>query len=86
MSTTITISSESIAEELNKLQVRNYDPSVLSPQGEYGIVFTNPAVYGLDLSSLHVAEDSSLLTMLASEEALGRDWNTPEEDEAWAHL
>jgi hypothetical protein len=25
-------------------------------------------------------------TMLASEEVLARDWNTPEEDEAWAHL
>ena len=23
---------------------------------------------------------------LASQEVLGRDWNTPEEDEAWAHL
>ena len=25
-------------------------------------------------------------TMLASEEVLRRDWDTPEEDEAWAHL
>jgi len=25
-------------------------------------------------------------TMLASEEVLARDWNTPEEDEAWADL
>jgi hypothetical protein len=25
-------------------------------------------------------------TMLASEEVLRRDWDTPEEDAAWAHL
>jgi hypothetical protein len=24
--------------------------------------------------------------MLASENVLSRDWETPEEDEAWAHL
>ena len=83
MDNSITITAKSTAEQLNRLQIRNYDP--VSP-GEYGIVFTNPVLFSLDLSSLHVAEDSSLLTMLASEEALGRDWNTPEEDEAWAHL
>ncbi len=26
------------------------------------------------------------LCMLASESVLARDWNTPEEDEAWAHI
>jgi hypothetical protein len=31
-------------------------------------------------------EDSSLATMIASEEVLARDWETPEEDEAWANL
>jgi hypothetical protein len=25
-------------------------------------------------------------TMLASEQVLSKDWDTPEEDEAWAHL
>ncbi len=25
-------------------------------------------------------------TMLASERVLAKDWDTPEEDEAWAHL
>jgi len=29
---------------------------------------------------------SALVTMLASEEALRRDWDSPEEDAAWAHL
>jgi hypothetical protein len=32
------------------------------------------------------AASESFQTMLASEEVLGRDWNTPEEDEAWADL
>jgi len=30
--------------------------------------------------------DSSILTMMASEDVLGRDWNTPDEDGAWANL
>ena len=31
-------------------------------------------------------EQSSLATMLASEEVLRRDWDSEEEDRAWAHL
>ncbi len=31
-------------------------------------------------------DDSALQTMIASEAVLARDWNTPEEDAAWAHL
>jgi len=33
-----------------------------------------------------ITESDAILTMIASEEVLGRDWDTPEEDEAWAHL
>jgi hypothetical protein len=33
-----------------------------------------------------ITESDAVLTMIASEEVLGRDWDTPEEDEAWAHL
>lgn len=36
--------------------------------------------------SYNIIESDTILTMVASEEVLGRDWNTPEEDEAWAHL
>ena len=32
------------------------------------------------------SERESYHTMLASENVLKRDWDTPEEDEAWAHL
>lgn len=31
-------------------------------------------------------QDTSRLTMFASEQVLSREWNTAEEDEAWAHL
>ncbi len=31
-------------------------------------------------------DSEAFKTMLASEEVLARDWNTPEEDAAWAHL
>ena len=31
-------------------------------------------------------EDSAWATMIASESVLARDWNTPDEDEAWGHL
>lgn len=33
-----------------------------------------------------ITESDAILTMVASEEVLGKDWDTPEEDEAWAHL
>jgi hypothetical protein len=33
-----------------------------------------------------ITESDAVLTMIASEEVLGRDWDTPEADEAWAHL
>lgn len=36
--------------------------------------------------SYDITESDAVLTMVASEEVLGRDWDTPEEDEAWAHL
>jgi hypothetical protein len=34
----------------------------------------------------NLEEESSRLTMFASEQVLSREWNTAEEDEAWAHL
>jgi hypothetical protein len=34
----------------------------------------------------HKKEDESFNGLLLSESALARDWNTPEEDAAWASL
>jgi|ERR1044072_867890 hypothetical protein len=39
-----------------------------------------------DSANQHLSDDSALLTMLASEAVLRREWDTPEEDEAWANL
>ena len=33
-----------------------------------------------------IDEDSALATMIASEAVLARDWDTPEDDAAWADL
>ena len=33
-----------------------------------------------------IRESDAVLTMIASEEVLQRDWDTPEEDQAWADL
>ncbi len=33
-----------------------------------------------------ITDDDSAMPMLAAESALTREWLTPEEDEAWAHL
>jgi hypothetical protein len=34
----------------------------------------------------HKSEDDSFNGLLLSESALAKDWNTPEEDAAWASL
>ncbi|HEY53222.1 MAG TPA: type II toxin-antitoxin system Phd/YefM family antitoxin [Caldilineae bacterium] len=36
--------------------------------------------------ALNRIDTSALATMVASEQVLARDWNSPEEDEAWANL
>jgi PHD/YefM family antitoxin component YafN of YafNO toxin-antitoxin module len=36
--------------------------------------------------ALSIHSEESLATMLASEQALAREWLSPEEDEAWADL
>lgn len=35
---------------------------------------------------MNEATSESYQTMLASEQVLAKDWNTSEEDEAWAYL
>jgi hypothetical protein len=39
-----------------------------------------------EIEELFLEPDSSLQTMLATEAVLKRDWELPEEDEAWASL
>ena len=40
----------------------------------------------IDMGHMLEPEDSAKAAMLASESVLGKDWDTPEEDAAWAHL
>ncbi|MCB0157185.1 MAG: type II toxin-antitoxin system prevent-host-death family antitoxin [Caldilineaceae bacterium] len=39
-----------------------------------------------ELLRVRAEQSETFQTMLASEAVLARDWNTPEEDEAWADL
>ena len=86
MNQSMTISSQTIAEQLNQCEIRNYYPSELAAMDGQFVAVGSPLIQGSSLFSEGLAEDSSLLTMFASEAVLAREWNTPEEDEAWAHL
>ena len=37
-------------------------------------------------AELEMSDTSATETTLLSEKSLARDWDTPEEDEAWSHL
>jgi hypothetical protein len=72
----------------------NRADSPASTVKHFGYVYkpyeTGTVTYASDKTSasirIEVEEDSSLATMIASEAVLARDWDTPEEDEAWANL
>jgi hypothetical protein len=81
MNQSMTISSQTVADQLDAIEIRNYDLTTMDV-----VAVGNPLIFGPGAFSIGLAEDSSLLTMLASEAVLAREWNTPEEDEAWAHL
>jgi hypothetical protein len=81
MNQSMTISSETVADQLNAIEIRNYDLTIMEV-----VAVGGPLIDGFSSFSVGLAEDSSRLTMFASEAVLAREWNTPEEDEAWAHL
>lgn len=73
MSETITITTKTIAEQLGQyfLRLTNFDASQYRG--------SNFQIVG--------EHDAELFDfMMASESVLAREWNTPEEDEAWADL
>ncbi len=73
MSQTITITSNSVAHVLGQYlyKLGNFDPTQFRPM-EFGRPSTiNPETFQI---------------MLASESLLAREWDTPEEDAAWADL
>ena len=60
-------------------------PTTLAPIAEPVSAQTSDDVT-LETSPIDPSEATPLVTMLASEAVLRRDWDSPEEDEAWAHL
>lgn len=62
------------ASSLRDWHVRSYDPT------------SDRITIGNWQSAFNAEEDTSHITMLISEVVLNRDWNSPEEDEAWADL
>lgn len=72
MENTITITTQGLVEKLGEYfwKLGNFDASRFIPA-----------------QAIQPRIDPEILEiMLASESLLARDWNTPEEDEAWAHL
>jgi hypothetical protein len=61
-----------------------YGVNIMSPT----LIFTNQVLVEFDENQL-IADDpeaNALMTMLASEDVLRRDWDDPEEDALWADL
>jgi len=73
MNETITITTKGIADALGEYLFRlgNFDSSEIRPTK-----IVSPRIFNPDIFEL----------MLASESVLARDWDTPEEDEAWSDL
>ena len=53
---------------------------------DYLIIQDELAKRRAERAALNRIDTSAFATMVASEQVLARDWNTPEEDEAWANL
>lgn len=60
-------------------------PATLAPVAEPASAQASDDV-AHETSPIDPSEATPLVTMLASEAVLRRDWDSPEEDEAWAHL
>ena len=57
---------------------------VVAPTGCIIILPSNASL--TDNTTFYPSHSESYFTMLASEEVLARDWDSPEEDRAWANL
>lgn len=60
--------------------------NLITAIGNRAYAFVCIAHHASDSAQQYFDEDDSLLTMLASEDVLRDEWDTPEEDEAWANL
>jgi hypothetical protein len=79
---TFTLTTETIAEQMRGVVIGNFNAEAVR------LAFAGVGqASGLTEAFANGFEDSGArLTMLASEPLLGREWNTPEEDKAWADL
>jgi hypothetical protein len=79
---------------MSMLYASNWAGNPTSTKSQFEYVYrpyeTGTISYSHDRTSVSIRveidEESSLATMIASESLLARDWDTPEEDEAWADL
>ena len=63
--------------------------AVIGPKGEVQLLepIELPGAHRALVTILEAKKSQTVpQTALLSEEALGHDWNRPEEDEAWSHL
>lgn len=78
---TQTVGTDQWREISKAWHIYAYVPSVYNTSVAQSLS-SSPGPYSIP----NLEENSSRLTMFASERVLSREWGTPEEDEAWAHL
>ena len=74
---------------MNAVTIQDIDERLRHLTPEKLIVVYDFVSYLLERDTAQMLTDSELSarqTMLASESILRKDWDLPEEDEAWAHL
>lgn len=74
----ITVSTSDVSAEINKSMFES--KTILNNSIELSTDKND------DKTQQEYKDSSAFLTMIASEKVLGRDWDTPEEDEAWEDL
>jgi prevent-host-death family protein len=76
-----------MAQDVDVIVTRNNKPIVtLMSYENYLIVKDELVRRRAERKTRQQLEGESLATMIAAEQVLAREWNTPEEDEAWADL
>lgn len=59
----------------------------VAPERDQSVLAAEDGACEMSVQELEeITDDDSAMPMLAAESALTREWLTPEEDEAWAHL
>ena len=85
---TLTFNSNSNSQEVNLLPTSANQRFLISASGQYNVLDWAQllGVSALQLEMQQLLKSEGFQTMLASEIVLNKDWDSPEEDEAWANL